>query len=211
MSFTIPVIDIDAEEAHIEVRRACEDIGFFYVSRAAVSSYDRAFEESKKFFEKETAFKLKAKCNSGNLGYTSFQDETLAPNLQKCGDTKEGYYLTREPDGEEEAMYQNVWPDEKALPEWKEVMKRYHAECTQYCERIVRLLTKALNLSVGNDLDRFIIQKPTALLRPLRYGKVISNPDEGVMGAGPHSDYGELISVGKTSLHFFIVRFFDNS
>lgn len=89
----IPVIDLLSGAIPQQIRKACEDYGFFYVINHNVTSINDCFNEAEKFFSLPSFFKNQCLCNSGNLGYTSFQDETLAPHLQSCGDTKEGYYI----------------------------------------------------------------------------------------------------------------------
>jgi isopenicillin N synthase-like dioxygenase len=192
MTLKIPVIDIDSDNAPADIRDACENIGFFYVPRAPILSVNSAFAESHNFFEKEIDFKLQTKAGATKRGYTCFQDQTSAPHVQQAGDTREGYYIWREPEVDEEGMYPNVWPDATVLPEWKATMTSYHAECTRYCERIVRLLAKALHLSaVESGLDQYIISRPTAKVRLIKYGTILSDPTNGIMGVGPHTDYGK--------------------
>ena len=127
-------------------------------------------------------------CNSDNLGYTSFQDETLAPDIQSSGDTKEGYYIGTEI--EDGLAYKNVWPNPSLIPEWRETMIKYHTECIALARRTIAALSSALKL----PLDYFdpYFAEPTALLRLLKYGSIVSTPESGLYGAGPHSDYGMI-------------------
>ena len=149
------------------------------------------FTEAAKFFQLENDFKMRCLCNQGNLGYTSFQDETLAPHIQSSGDTKEGYYIGREPDADEDQIYVNVWPPHHVdLVNWKSVMQKYHSDCTQLGWNLVQLISEALDLPL-NYLESYFT-RPTALLRLIKYGKVLSDPSNGVFGAGAHTDYGML-------------------
>lgn len=149
------------------------------------------FAEAAKFFQLENDFKIRCICNQGNLGYTSFQDETLAPHIQSSGDTKEGYYVGREPDIDENQIYVNVWPPyHENLICWKSVMQKYHSDCTQLCWQLIHLISEALDLP-SNFFDSYFT-RPTALLRLIKYGKILSDPSNGVFGAGAHTDYGML-------------------
>ena len=188
---SIPVIDLSSKDIPQQIRKACEDYGFFYVTNHNVASMKECFEETEKFFSCSSEFKRKCLCNQGNLGYTSFQDETLAPNIQSCGDTKEGYYIGREPDVDEDQIYTNVWPPYHAnLTNWKNIMLKYHSECCQTGYSLVQYIAEALNLP--NNYFQSYFERPTALLRLIKYGTIISDPGKGIFGAGEHSDYGML-------------------
>ena len=190
---SIPVIDLSSTSNDIpkQIRKACEEFGFFYVINHNVTSMDECFKETEKFFSCSSEFKKQCLCNQGNLGYTSFQDETLAPNIQSCGDTKEGYYIGREPDFDEDQIYTNVWPPyHENLINWKNIMSKYHSECCQTGYLLVQYIAEALNLPTNYFQSYF--ERPTALLRLIKYGKIISDPNKGIFGAGEHSDYGML-------------------
>lgn len=184
---SIPLIDLDKPSYIDDIREACTSYGFFYVQNHRVKSLRDCFLESMKFFSLSPEIKKIYACNTVNLGYTSFQDETLgAPSIQSCGDTKEGYYIGRE--GEE--LFPNVWPssDIEGLEQWKSVMLEYHNECSRLGFHLMSCISLALGLP--NDYFQSYLHEPTALLRLLRYGRVLSDPQRGIFGAGEHSDYG---------------------
>jgi isopenicillin N synthase-like dioxygenase len=190
-SLILPEISIDDIQVVSKVKTACENFGFFYLKCDNIELLETTFSESKKFFNLSYEEKYSCLCNKGNLGYTSFQDETLAPHIQSCGDTKEGYYIGRDPDCDEEMQYQNVWPPEHlGLSEWEHVMKQYHLECCHLGLKVVRIISEALELP-PHYFDHYF-EKPTALLRLIKYGKLLSNPNNGVFGAGEHTDYGMI-------------------
>jgi isopenicillin N synthase-like dioxygenase len=185
----IPVIDLSNSDSSSLLRHACETTGFFYLKNEHVLARDEALHATEMFFNQSNDIKIKCLCNSSNLGYTSFQDETLAPDIQSCGDTKEGYYII----DEKECIISgktNVWPDERLLCDWKDIMLRYHLECKSMGDRIVRLLLESLE--VPSEIFDKYFTSPTAILRLLKYGNVISEPSSGVFGCGPHSDYGMI-------------------
>jgi len=190
---TIPEIDLDKPSYIDDIREACMTTGFFYLKNHHIKSLRDCFQESSKFFSLSSEIKNQCACNSANLGYTSFQDETLAPSIQSCGDTKEGYYIGVE----SEELYPNVWPEIVDFsPSWKSVMLEYHRECSQLGFHLMNCIALALDLP--NNYFQPFLHKPTALLRLLRYGRVVSDPANGVFGAGEHSDYG-LITLLATN------------
>ena len=50
----------------------------------------------------------------------------------------------------------------------------------------------ALTLDLPRDYFDSYFEPPMVMLRPLHYAAQVSNPGEGVFGAGAHSDYGML-------------------
>jgi isopenicillin N synthase-like dioxygenase len=78
--------------------------------------------------------------DENNRGYTPYQEETLSPQLQTVGDTKEGLYFGREvPKGDPEANVPlhgpNQWPDPSQLPLFRPTVMRYYEACTQVAFR----------------------------------------------------------------------------
>lgn len=194
LSSSIPEIDLEKPSCISDIRNACETTGFFYLKNHRINTLHPCFEQSSRFFSLSSETKSQYACNSVNLGYTSFQDETLAPSIQSCGDTKEGYYIGRD----DEALYPNVWPstDIKGMEQWKSIMLEYHSECSRLGFHLMNCI--ALALGLPENYFQSYLDKPTALLRLLRYGRVLSDPTNGVFGAGEHSDYG-LITLLATN------------
>jgi isopenicillin N synthase-like dioxygenase len=124
-------------------------------------------------------------------------EETLDPKRQKSGDTKEGYYIGREvaKGSAEDGLPlrgPNNWPDERALglAAFKEPMNAYYDAVCDLARRLMPSFETALGLEKDFFAGKF--SHPTALLRPLKYAAAASNPQEGIMAAGAHSDYGVL-------------------
>jgi isopenicillin N synthase-like dioxygenase len=188
----IPIIDINSDTVVSDIKNACEEVGFFFLKNHGIDNLREVFEQSKQFFQLPVEEKMQCLHNKGNLGYTSYQDEILAPSLQSCGDTKEGYYIGRqmEPDEADYDLYQNVWPQGSNGENWRRVMSKYHDDC---CTLGARLLS-IMSLALGLEPDFFVpmMQRPTALARLLRYGRTPSDLSTGVYGCGPHSDYGMI-------------------
>jgi len=132
-----------------------------------------------------------------NRGYTPFKEETLDPDTQKVGDTKEGYYIGPEAaagvDAEEAAAAlhgPNRWPSEETLPEYRPVVSAYIQQLCQLGRRMLHLL--ALSLDLPRDWFDAKFADPLAILRPLHYSAELSSVSDGVLGAGAHTDYGML-------------------
>jgi isopenicillin N synthase-like dioxygenase len=180
----LPVVDLSLEHEQLTqvIRESCENYGFFYLENHGISILSEVYHESQAFFNLPLEMKMQSKCNTSNLGYTTYQDETLSP-YQTCGDTKEGYYIGSEFDN-------NIWPNESILPNWKGVMNRYHTDLCNLGYQLVTLIIKALDLNFDSLSDFF--SNPTALVRLIKYGREKSYPDIGILGAGAHSDYGMI-------------------
>ncbi|CAM9287485.1 unnamed protein product [Ectocarpus sp. 6 AP-2014] len=195
-----PVVDMESPEAPKGLAKACKDVGFFYVENHGVSkdAMREVFRQSKAFFSLGVDDKMAVKADRHNRGFTPMHEEILDPSKQVKGDTKEGYYIFRElptpPDGKEDAARPlkgpNQWPSEDVVPGWRATMQSYFTTMHAVGVRLSGLL------SVGLGLDPSFFESCTSemahALRLLHYSAEVSDPANGVMGAGAHSDYGLL-------------------
>lgn len=197
----IDVIDLTLPEEAIvaALRKACEDVGFFYIVNHGIDPVlrEKIFAESKKFFDLPTEEKLKVSMNKTGHGYAAYKEETLDPSKNSTGDTKEGYYIRNDippddPRSSKPLHGVNQWPCSELLPEWKDTMTIYWNDMLQLCLKMVPLLALALNLPRDWFSKPGHFDDPIASLRLLHYPAVKSSPEEGVFGAGAHSDYGIL-------------------
>ena len=84
----------------------------------------------------------------------------------------------------------NVWPDEAALPAFRATMLAYFDACHQLGIRLHQALANDLGIAENffdNTLDR-----PLATLRLLHYPPRPERFEPGQMGAGEHTDYGNI-------------------
>ena len=178
---------------------AMRQVGFFYLVGHGVpeQDFDTLYADMTRFFALDSSVKSKVHTvtNPHNRGWTPLGEETLDPERQTCGDTKEGYYIGREiPAGHKLAHLPlhgpNVWPDAALLPEWRENMERYHAHMERVGRRLVRLLALTLGLDAAFFDDKF--DEPMLMLRLLHYSAARSEVSRGVYACGEHSDYGML-------------------
>ncbi|ETW06478.1 hypothetical protein, variant [Aphanomyces invadans] len=190
----IPVVHCYGTNAAAELRKACTEVGFFYLAdhRIPQSLLDSLYAEMRTFFSKPESVKRQVLADENMRGYTPMNEETLDPAVQTQGDTKEGYYICREalPDEVHLPLHgSNVFP--KDNPTFREVTVRYFDLMCELGYYVAQLFADAAGapgaFAAGGMFDR-----PMAALRLLHYNNVVSNVDDGVFGAGAHTDYGLL-------------------
>ena len=201
----IPVIDIapmlaggseGMHEVSGKIGEACRDIGFFYVMGHGVApqTVDAVFDAAAAFFASPAALKDAAGFGGpgSNRGFIRLGGETLDPG--KPPDAKEAFNIGLELAADDPDLLagkrfraRNLWP---ALPEFRSVMLGYF----DVMWRLGRDLHRAFALDLGLDAlffeDKF--QKPLATLRLLHYPPTDAPLDKGQMGAGEHTDYGNV-------------------
>eukprot|EP00775_Hariotina_reticulata_P010233 gene10233-10393_t len=195
----IPLVDISESEAEAakQVYKACTESGFFYVKNHGVPDplLQDVFQQLKAAFNLPPEEKQKLLADENNRGYTPFAEETLDPEQQVQGDTKEGFYFGREvsidsPEASLPLHGPNQWPSERLLPGFRAVITGYFDAVTDLGRRLLRLV--ALSLDLPADYFRPYFSKPMIALRPLHYSAEVSAPSDGIFAAGAHSDYGML-------------------
>lgn len=202
---SLPVIDIGVgasadpqseERIARAVGEAARGIGFFLVSGHGIppSLIDDVFRRSKQFFalpEKEKSA-LSIARSPHNRGYVAMQGESLDPT--KPADLKEAFNigLDLRPDDPrviagEAFRGVNVWPD---LPDWRETMLSYFDAVWSVGRRLHR--AAALDLGLAPDFFEDKLDQPMATLRLLHYPPQPPSIAPGQLGAGVHTDYGDL-------------------
>jgi isopenicillin N synthase-like dioxygenase len=165
-----------------EIGRACRDIGFFYLRGHAIEPpvMRQVFDASRRLFElpAEAKASLAISAASANRGYVGLRTESLDPGRNV--DDKEAFNI-----GVETAA-PNHWPE---MPGFRETMLDYFNAVW----RLGRDVHKAFALDLGLDRDYFEsrFDNPMAMLRLLHYPPAAPR-DDGVFGAGEHTDYGNL-------------------
>jgi isopenicillin N synthase-like dioxygenase len=197
----IPVLDLKDPTILTKLRQACESYGFFYLTNHEVDLTAAVFEQSEHFFQMDLENKRDCLQNSSHCGYTVYGDETVNPLEQAEGDTKEGYYI-----GTDDSK--NIWPSKDLLPQWKETMLAYHRQCSSLGSQLAQLIFQCYGIS--EEIFHSCFDRPTAILRLLRYGKILSDPSQGRYGTGPHTDYG-LLTILATRPHEPGLEIFYNS
>ena len=201
----IPVIDISplvggsAAEAQAVAKalgRACRDVGFFYISGHGVppALMKRVFDTSAAFFTGPASVRDAVSFSGpgGNRGYIQLGGETLDPG--KPPDVKEAFNIGLElpPDDPEmlaRAPFRaaNLWPE---TPGFRDTMLDYFNRVWRLGRDLHRGF--ALDLGLAPDYFENKLDRPNATLRLLHYPQRVTPPAEGQLGAGVHTDYGNV-------------------
>ncbi|KAM1061971.1 hypothetical protein ACFX14_026259 [Malus domestica] len=193
-------IDLSSSDTHQSVsllKQACLDCGFFYLVNHGISEEFMAevFDQSRRLFELPLSAKMELLRNKNYRGYTPSLDEHLDHENQVHGDYKEGYYIGVElqeddPEAKKPFYGPNVWPAPDVLPGWRETMEEYHRQCLEVTKSVGRLVALALDLDIHFFDKPEMLGEAIATLRLLHYDGQVSDPANGIFGAGAHSDFG---------------------
>ncbi len=200
---SVPIIDIaglaEGEPGALariasEIGHACRETGFFYVRGHGVAATDIAavFRAAHAFFALPQAQKdaLGLIASTGNRGYVGLRTEALDP--ASGIDDKEAMNIGLElalDDPEIAAgvpsRRPNLWPD---LPGFRDVTLSYFASMLALGRNLHRAIAHDLGLAPDHFAPHF--ERPMATLRLLRYPP--PHARETALGAGAHTDYGNL-------------------
>ncbi len=201
----IPVIDVTGlksgspgvlDRVAREIGEAARGIGFFALTGHGVGADEQAaiFAAARRLFELPVADKEKLSIErvGNNRGWVRLGGEALDPG--KPADLKEAFNVgldlpADDPEIQENRPFRglNVWPD---LPGFRETVLGYY-------ERVWALgvaLHRAIATDFGEAPDFFAdkLDRPLATLRLLRYPPAPEQAPAGAIGAGEHTDYGNL-------------------
>jgi len=208
---TVRLDDPDRDRAVRSLRDACVNHGFFYLEGHGIapSFLEQVMAQSKALFDLPLESKMKVKDTVLNRGYTAFEEETLNPEVQTKGDTKEGFYIGV--DVPADSPHYNPaklkgpqpWPSSETCgcfecEVFQTTMQQYFEEASSVGFRLVQLLALAIGVDEHYFDDAF--QDAMAVLRLLHYAKEESRPEDGVYACGAHSDYG-MITLLLTDLN----------
>lgn len=199
----IPVIDLKASVAGdaagmtataAAIRKACIDLGFFYVTRHGIAKDVVAGvrKQARRFFDLPEETKRKYDINElrRHRGYVPIGSLSADPTIV---DLQEGFEIGLElPEDDPDyvagnPLYgPNVWPEE--LPDFRRDVYRYFEEILVLGHRLFELF--ALGLGLPKDYFEPFITKPMAQLRLIHYpASDRSTRPEAAVGIGPHTDY----------------------
>jgi isopenicillin N synthase-like dioxygenase len=188
--------DLDARlQVAAELGRACREVGFFYVSGHGITDTVRAsmFAAAHEFFAQPFAVKqaVSITLSPHNRGYAAIGSERLDQTAPV--DQKEAFNIGLELAPDDPELLAGVpfrgvnhWPD---LPGWREAVQAYY----DGCQRLQLDIHRGFSLDLGLDEDFFAdkMDRPISTLRMLHYPA--GQPSEpGEVGAGTHTDYGNL-------------------
>ena len=200
----IPVVDLaafDGDTARLgaALGRAARDIGFFCITGHGIaqSLLDAIFAQSRQFFAQEIAAKdaLSIRHSPHNRGYVALGEERL--DASKPGDVKAAFNigLNLPPDHSEVLANKpfrgvNVWPDATMLPDFQATTLAYFDACHALGISLHRAL--AHDLGVAENFFDDKLDQPLATLRLLHYPPRPERFEPGQIGAGEHTDYGDI-------------------
>jgi isopenicillin N synthase-like dioxygenase len=215
----IPVIDVaplmtgspeQAKAVAAALGQACREVGFFYITGHGIPPELRAkvFAASAAFFRAPPSVREAASFTgaSGNRGYIKLGGEALDPD--KPADVKEAFNIGLElkPDDPEliartPFRAANVWPE---MPGFRDTM-------LDYFNRVWRLgcdLHRGFALDLGLKPDFFEdkLDRPIATLRLLHYPPVKTPLSDGQLGAGVHTDYGNVTLLATDAVGGLMVQ-----
>jgi isopenicillin N synthase-like dioxygenase len=202
---TIPVIDI-AELGHADlakrtevaaqIRRACEQVGFFYIKNHGVgeSLQASAYAAAREFFALPTDDKLVVdiRKSARHRGYCATGVLNADINNPNAVDLQEAYEVSVELPADDEdylagnPMYgPNLWPERPIA---------FRHDVSAYVDEMVRLgrrLFCGFALALGLDEHWFDdkITKPMGQLRVIHYPPQVGPIDPKKIGIGAHTDY----------------------
>lgn len=205
MTTTLPIIDVsglitygnaDLDRIAAEIGAACRSVGFFYVRGHGVpaASIEAVFAASRRFFAGSTADKAAVAIDriGNNRGYAGLKTEALDPT--RPADLKEAFNIGLDlpadhPDivGGVPFRGLNGWPD---LSGFRETMLAYF----QAVQELGAHLHRAFAVDLGLPPDHFAdkIDRPMSTLRLLHYPAQPADAESGQIGAGEHTDYGNI-------------------
>ena len=174
-------------------------LGFFVLTNHTVPSAlrERVFAQSAQLFATDATAKAKLSIQhtGNNRGYVALGEERL--DSTKPGDVKEAFNMgwdlpADHPDVVARKPFRgvNVWPDTQALPQFRATMLEYFNACHQLGLQLHRALAQELGVAENFFDDK--LDQPLATLRLLHYPPRPERFEEGQIGAGEHTDYGNL-------------------
>ena len=205
MTETLPILDMSAlnagkpgavEELARQIGEAARGVGFFYVSGHGIAPdlLKALFDESARFFGLPLAEKQKASItlSKHNRGYVAMQGESLDPS--KPADLKEAYNIGFDLASDDPRVVAgmpfrgvNLWPE---LPGWRDTMLAYFNAVLGVGQTLHRAIAEDLGLDRGFFADK--LDQPMATLRLLHYPPQKEVDGSGQIGAGEHTDYGNI-------------------
>ncbi|MCB9187409.1 MAG: isopenicillin N synthase family oxygenase, partial [Flavobacteriales bacterium] len=214
----IPIVDISPflkqqesgmRETARQIRKACLDHGFFYVSNHGISITLQARLEtlSREFFSLPHDEKMRIRMELGGKawrGYFPIGGELTSGKP----DQKEGIYFGTELNNDHPMVIsqtplhgQNLFPTTPS--ELKQTVLEYMDEVTALGHQLIRAIALSLNLPENNPLET-ICSDPFILFRIFHYPATQLGTE--TWGVGEHTDYGLLTILKQDQIGGLQVR-----
>ena len=215
----IPVIDIaplrtgdpdNARDVAGKIGDACRQIGFFHITGHGVPSetVSRIFQMSAAFFAASDVIKQSVGSTgiNGKRGYIRVGGEALDP--RQAADVNEAFNIGLElaPNDPELLAKKpfhtmNMWPN---MPGFRTTMLDYFDRMWG----LGRTLHHAFSIDLGVKATFFDehFRKPMATLRLLHYPPSTKPLEDGQLGAGVHTDYGNVTLLATDAVGGLMMR-----
>jgi isopenicillin N synthase-like dioxygenase len=218
----VPAIDISAfgkggteeqkRRVAAQLRRACMDIGFFYLTGHDIPAeeLDEAIRRGHELFglPKEELARLHKDNSPYGLGHVP--SGGTQPGYDKAPDTREVFSMTRErlpgePEGGRNWSGHTLWPDEKLLPGFKAFTQKHIERRVALTRHLLKAFAMSLELP-ADWFDRshdFLVCNLVYNYYPaLDPAKV----DRTQWGISPHTDYGSFTLLSQDDLGGLEIR-----
>ena len=219
----IPVIDFGPafhgepgtlEVCARQVRRACEQIGFFYMAGHGVPQeiIDAAFAASREFHALPLAEKMQLKINENNIGYLPVnQSMQRSSTVHKATrpNYNESFFISHDRSADHPDVVagkplrgRNQWPEGHAR--MRADMIRYMQALEGVGERILPVLERSLDMPAGHFAP-FFANEAHLNVRFLHYPPQESEDDEQ-FGQAPHTDNSFITMLAREEVPGLAVR-----
>jgi isopenicillin N synthase-like dioxygenase len=169
-----------------QIGAACRDVGFFVLTEHGVpaSLVNETFAASARLFALPAAVKREMAIDrlGSNRGYVGLGIEAL--DDEAAADHKEAFNLIWT---DARTRPDNVWPP---VPGFRDVVQRYFDTVLAVGRRLHSSF--ALDLGLPEDVFDDKIDRPLATLRLLHYPAPTREVPSERIGAGTHTDYGDV-------------------
>jgi isopenicillin N synthase-like dioxygenase len=199
MESTLPIVNAEKyDDAALgrAIGEAARGVGFFYLTGHGIDSalISAVFGGAHRFFALPVAEKQRQsiRLSPHNRGYVGLRGESLDP--ARGADNKEAYNVGLELPPDDPGVLAgepfrgvNLWPD---VPGWRETMLAYFDAVWALGRRLHRGI--ALDLGLPSDFFEDKFDRPMSTLRLLHYPAQDTGAAAAPLGAGEHTDYGNL-------------------
>lgn len=213
MNTALPVIDLAGLQTGdpqrlaaiaAEIGAACRQVGFFYVINHGISPEMLAavFAQSHAFFALPIGQKraIALEDVGGNRGYSGLLHEALDP--ARGADFKEAFNTGLELAANDPELLAgvpfrslNAWPD---IAGFRETLIGYFEACAGLAQALHRAF--AIDLGLAPDFFHDKLNRPMATLRLLHYPAADKTAPSDQLGAGEHTDYGNITLLATDSV-----------
>lgn len=213
----LPIIDVGPylagtpgaeQELATALRKACEDIGFFFITNHGIDEtlIAECFDQSKRFFDLPMDVKKQNLMNESQSGYQPLKASVYRDNLSRNnrrGSISEAYKYTfdlaeGDPDFGSGRRFRDQpnWPSK--LPGFREFSQRYIRAFDDVAYRLLAPL--AISLGLPAKIFESSFDRSTSAVRLAHYPQVSPDERDGYMGSPPHQDLSFLTLIPPTEV-----------